>query len=684
MIEHVLTQIEDLNKKIEELNKQVSSGASVLEMLHALSTIETLSRAAGKAPAADFAHDLAQRTERADGDKLQRIVRVGLELLLDVLNESSSGAEEETPEPQEPPRPPAERAAPPAAASAISMPSSIAQDPELIGDFINEAGEHLATIESEILALERDPSANAPLHAAFRSFQTIKGLAGFLELHDVRQVSHDVETLLDRARNAQLAVTPAITDVVLEAADYLKRAVAWVAAALRGTHGNPPETATILARVRRALDGKLEPSAPAVAAENAGAAEPSAADKLSSEKPAAEKSGEKSGETTFTLRVDAAKLDSMMDMVGELVIAQSLLTHSPELARLEGSGVQRNLQQLARITGDVQRMAMSLRLTPVNQLYAKMTRLVRDLSRKTGKAVRLELSGEDTELDKTIVEHLADPLMHMVRNSLDHGLEMPAERIAKGKPAEGVLRLAASHQAGHIVVEVSDDGRGLNTEKILRKAREKGLVPEGHHPSESEIHHLIFEPGFSTADQVTDVSGRGVGMDVVRKQIQILRGHIEVHSAKDAGSTFLLKLPLTLAIIDGLIVQIGGGRYIFPISAVREMLRPTPEMLFTIENRAEMAMIRGELLPIVRLERRFGIPGGVQNPCEGLFVIVENEGRCFCLLVDSLIGKQEVVIKTLGETFRHVTGISGGAILGDGRVGLILDVNGVLREPVRA
>jgi two-component system chemotaxis sensor kinase CheA len=378
--------------------------------------------------------------------------------------------------------------------------------------------------------------------------------------------------------------------------------------------------------------------------------------------------------------VDAAKLDYMMDMVGELVIAQSLLAHAPELAHTEG-GVQRNMQQLGRITGEVQRMAMSLRMTPVQSLYTRMTRLVRDLARKSGKRVRLELSGEETELDKTIIEQLGDPLMHMVRNSLDHGLEPPEERIAAGKPPEGVLRLAASHQAGHIVIEVSDDGRGLNTEKILRKAREKGLVPEGNSPSESEIFHLIFEPGFSTADQVTDVSGRGVGMDVVRKQIQGLRGRVEIQSTQGRGSTFLLKLPLTLAIIDGLIVQVGAERYIVPIASVREMLRPVPEMLFTVENRAEMAMIRGELLPVLRLDRRFHIPGAVQNPCEGLFLVAESEGRCFCLLVDAMLGKQEVVIKNLGETFRSVAGISGGAILGDGRVGLILDVNGLLREP---
>ena len=370
--------------------------------------------------------------------------------------------------------------------------------------------------------------------------------------------------------------------------------------------------------------------------------------------------------------------------MGELVIAQSLITHNPEISALQNGPIQKNLQQLGRITAEVQKVAMSMRMTPVSTLFSRMNRLVRDLTRKNGKKVRLDLVGEDTELDKTIVEMLADPLMHMVRNSLDHGLEGPEERIAAGKSAEGTLKLGASHQAGHILMEITDDGRGLNTERILKKARERGLVAEGQNLSDNEIFFLIFEPGFSTAETVTDVSGRGVGMDVVRRQIMGLRGRIEIQSVRGRGTTFLLRLPLTLAIIDGLIVGVGDERFIMPINSVREMLRPTPDMIFTIEGRAEMAMVRGDLLPIVRLDKRFAIEGARQNPSEALFVVAEAEGRRFCLLVDEMLGKQEVVIKSLGDTFRQVTGISGGAILGDGKVGLILDVNGVFKEKVNA
>jgi two-component system chemotaxis sensor kinase CheA len=552
------------------------------------------------------------------------------------------------------------------------VPAAIAQDPELIGDFINEAGEHLASIEAQVLALERDPTSADPLHAAFRSFHTIKGLAGFLELGDIREVAHEVETLLDRARNRELNVTPGMIDVVLESADYLKRSIVWVEAGLRGKAGEPPPFTALLVRVRGALEGKATDRAAAPVVES-GPSTIAVADKPP--EPAAEQLA------ASTLRVNATKLDYMMDMVGELVIAQSLIAHTPELTEIENGPLQRNLQQLGRITGEVQKVAMSLRMTPVSSLFTRMTRLVRDLSRKNGKRVRLDLAGEETELDKTIIEQLADPMMHMVRNSLDHGLESAEDRIAAGKSPEGVLSLSASHQAGHIVVGICDDGRGLNTEKILRKARERGLVAEGQTPSENEIFHLIFEPGFSTADQITDVSGRGVGMDVVRRQVQGLRGRIDIQSTPGVGTSFFLRLPLTLAIIDGLIVKVAAERFILPISAVREMLRPDPEMLFTIEGRAEMAMIRGALLPIVRLDRRFAIPEGAQNPHDGLFIITESEGRRFCLMVDGMLGKQEVVIKSLGETFRRVSGISGSAILGDGRVGLILDVNGIFREP---
>ncbi len=377
------------------------------------------------------------------------------------------------------------------------------------------------------------------------------------------------------------------------------------------------------------------------------------------------------------MRVDTAKLDYLMDMVGEMVIAQSLIRHNRSLASVQDSRLQADLAQLARTTNEVQRTAMAMRMVPMGHLFQRTARLVRDLSRKAGKRVEVETRGEDTELDKTIAEELADPLLHMVRNAIDHGIEPPEVREAAGKNPTARLRLAAYHQGGQVVVEIADDGRGLDREKILKRARQNGLASAEAQLSDTEIYHLIFEPGFSTADQVTDLSGRGVGMDVVRKHVQKLRGRIEIQSTPGQGATFLLKLPLTLAIIEGLIVMVGSHRYIVPIFAVKEMLRPTADLLSTVQGRGEMALVRGKLLPVVRLYRRFAVEPRSADACDGLLIVAESEDRRFCVLVDDLIGKQEVVIKSLGPMLKNISGIAGGAILGDGRVGLILDMNGI-------
>ncbi len=371
-------------------------------------------------------------------------------------------------------------------------------------------------------------------------------------------------------------------------------------------------------------------------------------------------------------------------MVGELVIAQSMIRHHGEPNSVANPQLQRNLAQLTRITGEVQKTAMSMRMVPIGQLFQKSVRLVRDLTRKSGKRADVEIFGEDTELDRTIVEDLSDPLVHMIRNSADHGLEMPDERERAGKSPAGRIVLKAYHQAGHIVIEISDDGRGLVREKILKKAKERGLVQDGANLSDKEVFNLIFEPGFSTAEKITDISGRGVGMDVVRKQIQKMRGRIDIESQAGHGTAFFMKLPLTLAVIDGLVVSVGKERYILPIFAVREIFRPQADAVFTVENRNEMLLARGKLLPVVRLHERFSVKPRSRDLAASVVVVAESGGKRFCLMVDELIGKQEVVIKNLGETFKNVAGLAGGAILGDGRVGLILDLEGVLGEPLRA
>jgi two-component system chemotaxis sensor kinase CheA len=582
----------------------------------------------------------------------------------------------------------------------------LASDPELLGDFILESREHLTTIELQLLTLDQDPASAEAIHAVFRGFHTIKGMAGFLDLDAVRDVAHEVETILDLARNSQLAITPAVIDGILESKDYLTRWMSALEAML--ANGSAPEALEnqdLITRIRSlgkaqepiwgsgtAADAAVRETLPPPVAPADASAEllelarqvsaPAPEAPVEPSTPASElaetpKTVETSPAAARSIKVDTAKLDYMVDMVGEMVIAQSLVRHDPDLANSMKPRLARNLSQLARITSEVQRTAMSMRMIPIGQLFQKTARLVRDLSRKASKQVELELSGEDTELDRNIVEELADPLMHMVRNAVDHGIETPAERTQAGKPAAARVLLKAGHQAGHIVIQISDDGRGLDREKIVRKAREKGLIEPDAQLTESEIFNLIFHPGFSTADKITDVSGRGVGMDVVRKHVQKLRGRIDVQSTRGQGTTFLMKLPLTLAIIDGLVVAVGAQRYIVPIFAVREMLKPDESAISTIHGREEMAMVRGSLLPLVRLHRRFGIQPRFDKPWESLLIVSESCGKQFCLMVDELIGKQEVVIKSLGESMQNIPGVAGGAILGDGLVGLILDLEGL-------
>jgi two-component system chemotaxis sensor kinase CheA len=307
-----------------------------------------------------------------------------------------------------------------------------------------------------------------------------------------------------------------------------------------------------------------------------------------------------------------------------------------------------------------------------------MNRLVRDLARKAGKEIELVLVGAETELDRNVVEAVSDPLVHMVRNAADHGIETPEERIKAGKPRAGKLELKAFHQAGNIVIEIHDDGKGLNKAKILKKAREAGIVTDGQELSDAEIFRLIFHAGLSTAEKITDVSGRGVGMDVVRKNVESLRGRIEISSTKGRGSTFTIRLPLTLAVIDGMVVKVGLEKFILPITNIEQSLQPRPDQLSTVHSRGEVCLIREQLLPMIRLHRLFGIKSHVEDPTKALVVIVQdNERRC-CLLVDELLGQQQIVIKSLGKLLGQVPGISGGAIMGDGNVSLILDVPGLL------
>ncbi len=544
------------------------------------------------------------------------------------------------------------------------------QDADLIREFIHEAGEHLQNIEEGALILEESPSHPDTLNSIFRAFHTFKGGAGFLNLTPIHDLAHELESLLDRARQQQLPITREVIDLILEGGDCLKRFSELIDGRLAGKGGSDPirvPTAALLGRIRAVLAGRL-----AVATGSRPVETPTPKAETVISKRVEEDPG-KAGSGPTSVKVDTQKLDGLIDAVGEMVIAQSLVVQNPALQAVENEQLTRNLAELARITKDLQRTAMSLRMVPIRSTFQKMHRVVRDLSGKLGKQVELITAGEDTELDRTIVEELGDPLVHMVRNAVDHGVEMPAARRKQGKPDRGTVRLKAFHQGGNIVIEIRDDGNGLDRAAILNKARERGLVKDDEELPDSEIFNLVFAPGFSTAPRVTEVSGRGVGMDVVRRNIEKLRGKIEIQSRRGEGSTFSIFLPLTLAIIDGLLVGIGDNRYILPALTVSESFRPTATAIKSVQGRGEMIDVRGRLRPLVRLYEHLGVEPSTTNLEESIVIVVQSSSDARCVLVDKLLGKQEVVIKSLGETFHSNRYVAGAAILGDGRVGLILD-----------
>ncbi len=380
-----------------------------------------------------------------------------------------------------------------------------------------------------------------------------------------------------------------------------------------------------------------------------------------------------------TLRVSTEKIDRLLDLVGELVITQAMLAQSSQIMDTQaGLGrFQEAMQLLDRQTRDLQERVMGIRMVPVDMVFSRFPRLVRDLAKQLGKEVDLHLEGQATELDKTFIELLVDPLTHLVRNSLDHGIEPRVDRTAAGKPPLGHILLKAYSKGGHIHIEVQDDGKGLDRDRILQKAIQRGLVSQGVNLSVDEIHQLIFEPGFSTAEVVSDLSGRGVGMDVVRQNIRNLGGRIEVESQPGQGSLFRLILPLTLAILDGLIVQVGGETFVFPLSSVLESFRPKESEIQTLKGDREVINLRGEFVPVLRLPALLETGGNAVS--QPLLVVVETEGRRAALAVDELVGQSQVVIKSLETHYRRVEGLSGATILGDGKVALILDVPGLMR-----
>ena len=579
----------------------------------------------------------------------------------------------------------------------------VQSDAELGNLFIAEALDHLGTIEAKLLELDERPEDTSLLNDIFRPFHTVKGNASALGIVSVERVAHKVENLLDLARSGRIQVGAEEVDLVLRGVDVLTLMINDVGHRLAGQprKATGAEAVSLVQEVEQLIAAQLEggAAAPAPALEVPEFAAPMPSEPIEPEMSAATPAGEDVpfehdrrgatpsrrrddmpalGGAATAIKVDTRKLDNIVDVVGELIVVQSLIAQDPALSALVDGRLARNMAQLRRLTADLQRNSMALRMVPIRQAFQKVARVVRDISRKAGKSVDLVITGEDTELDRKMVEEITDPLMHMARNSVDHGIEPPDVREANGKPARATVSLSAYYQGSHVIIEVKDDGAGLNTQRILESARRKGLIAPDAAPAPEDIHRLIFEPGFSTAAKVTEVSGRGVGMDVVRRNIESLRGRVDIRTEQGQGSTFLVRLPLTLAVLDGLLVRVGSERCVLPAAAVRESLRPKPEHVHFVQGQPRMIQVRESVLPLVSLGSVLGMGATALDPTAATVVVVEEGGSRIGLVVEELLHKQEVVVKSLGDSFASVRGVAGGAILGDGRIGLILDPHGIV------
>ncbi len=555
------------------------------------------------------------------------------------------------------------------------------EDVPLVLDFIAESNEHIEGAESALLELENDPSNEEILNKIFRAFHTIKGMAGFLNLTDIGSLAHSAENLLDLARKGKLLLTGLYCDIAFESIDMLKKMIAGLNDAVSSnqpiaTNSQLPQ---MLEKLKNAAEGQFDIQKTETAKNGTVCPDDiTIEENVAPQQQNLSDSQKKTSINDDKIKVSIGRLDNLVNMVGELVIAQLMVAEEVNNNHITDFNLMRKVSHQSKIIRELQELSMSMRMVPISGVFQKMTRLVRDLSHKSGKEINFVTRGEDTELDRTIVDKIADPLVHMIRNSIDHGIEPADERAKIGKSNSGKLELRAFHQAGNIVIEIEDDGKGLDKERILKKAIENKIVSPDQDISDDEIYKLIFHAGLSTAQKITAISGRGVGMDVVRKNIEALRGRVEISTMQGRGTTFTIKLPLTLAIIDGQIVRVGQTKYIVPINTIIHSARPTREHLTSVQSRGEMAIVRGELLPMVRLHSLFNVTPSTQDPTQASLVVVENEGKRCSLLVDELLEQQQVVIKNLGAGMGSVKGISGGAIMGNGLVSLILDVPGII------
>lgn len=552
---------------------------------------------------------------------------------------------------------------------------------EIVEGFILETAEILERLDRDLTRLEGNPGDLELLNEIFRSAHTIKGTSSFLGFTQLTELAHKMEDVLNRLRHEGLRVTPEIMDVLLEAVDHIKVLLEGI----KVREVKEVDLCGIMGKLTHILEAEGEASEKGLALTQVEEPRAEEAIREEAEPPGAKflKSRQKSAkdQSEQTIRVDVERLDNLMNLIGELVLSRNRLAQL--CSRMEeeyrGSGLMEQLNEVASrinfITSELQMAVMRTRMLPIGKVFNKFPRIVRDLVREKGKEVELVITGEDTELDKSVVDEINDPLVHLIRNAIDHGIEPPEERVRLGKPYKGTVKLYAYHEGSYIVIGIEDDGRGMDVEQIKRKAVEKGLVTRAEvaRMGFQDALNLIFTPGFSTAEQITDVSGRGVGMDVVKTTLVRLNGMIEINTKLGVGSRIILKLPLTLAIIQGLLVEVGKELFIIPLASVLETTRITPDQVRTV-NQQEVILLRDRPLPIIRLGDLFRLPFREDGHRWLYVVVVGLAEKQYGLVVNAIKGQEEAVIKPLGKCLDRAKGVAGATIMGNGRVRLILDI----------
>lgn len=570
---------------------------------------------------------------------------------------------------------PAAEPAPPAQGAADPEPAPPHADrptADVVAVFQHEARELLTGCESSLLALEADRGDAEAVRTIFRALHSFKGNCGFMGYRQLEQLAHRAETLLvllkegrrpidDAAISALIYVVDALTGALQDGGDDPSVAgLAELVAELDRLAGPDADGGPSAADAPEPAPPATTPPAPEVAAVRSEAAGP---------------------RVETTLRVDVAKVEALLDLMGELIIAQTAVRHL-QVSGPEAEAFGRASAQLDRVVRGLQDVSLSLRMVPVGPTFKKMVRVCRDVSQRVGKVVELVLDGEETEIDKSVAELIADPLVHLVRNAIDHGLEAPEARAAAGKPRAGRLRLSGAQVGGEVWIRVEDDGRGLDRGRILARAIERGLctAADGAGMSDAEVFAFVFEPGFSTAAAVTDVSGRGVGMDVVARNLEQVKGRVDIRSVPGQGATFTLRIPLTLAIIEGMLVRVGTESFTVPLLNIRESVVCRDRDLTVLSSGQEMVRIRGELIPVLRVHQLFDLHSDHTRLPDGILLVVEDGGHPVCLFVDQLVGQRQTVIKAVSGYLGQIDGIAGCTVLGDGRISLVLDVGALVQR----